>query len=36
MTPYPLIYADLLNIGDARCLEAADLIYDRIIDGFKR
>ena len=35
-TPYPLIYADLLNIGDARCLEAADLIYDMIIDGFKR
>jgi hypothetical protein len=35
-TPYPLIYADLLNIGDARCLEAADLIYDKIIDGFKR
>ena len=36
ITPYPLIYADLLNIGDARCLEAADLIYDRIVDGFKR
>jgi len=36
MTPYPLIYADLLNIGDARCLEAAELIYDRMIDGFKR
>jgi len=36
ITPYPLIYADLLNIGDARCLEAADLIYDKIIDGFKR
>ena len=35
-TPYPLIYADLLNIGDARCLEAADLIYERIVDGFKR
>lgn len=36
LTPYPLVYADLLNIGDARCLEAADLIYDRIVDGFKR
>lgn len=35
-TPYPLIYADLLNIGDARCLEAADIIYERIVDGFKR
>ena len=36
LTPAPLIYADLLNIGDARCLEAADLIYAKIIDGFKR
>lgn len=36
LTPGPLIYADLLNIGDARCLEAADLIYEKIIDGFKR
>lgn len=36
LTPDPLVYADLLNIGDARCLEAADLIYEKIIDGFKR
>jgi hypothetical protein len=36
LTPNPPIYADLLNIGDARCLEAADLIYEKIIDGFKR
>jgi hypothetical protein len=36
LTPDPLIYADLLNIGDARCLEAADLIYEQIVDGFKR
>ena len=36
ITPLPLIYADLLYLGDARCLEAADLIYGRIIDGFKR
>ena len=36
LTPDPLIYADLLNIGDARCLEAADLIYERIVDGFRR
>ncbi len=35
-TPYPLIYADLLNIGDARCLEAANVIYERVVDGFKR
>lgn len=34
-TPYPLIYADLLNIGDARCLEAANVIYERVVDGFK-
>lgn len=36
LTPEPLVYADLLNIGDARCLEAADLIYEKIIDGFER
>ncbi len=36
LAPDPLIYADLLNIGDARCLEAADLIYEKIVDGFKR
>ena len=36
LTPDPLIYADLLNIGDARCLEAADLIYETIINGFER
>lgn len=36
LTPDPLIYADLLNIGDARCLEAADLIYEKIVNGFKR
>jgi len=36
LTPDPIIYADLLNIGDARCLEAANIIYKKIIDGFKR
>lgn len=36
LIPDPLIYADLLNIGDARCLEAADLIYVKIVNGFKR
>lgn len=36
ITPYPLIYADLLNTGDARCLEAAEAIYEKIVDGFKR
>jgi hypothetical protein len=36
LTPDPLIYADLLNIGDARCLEAADLIYEKIVNGFKQ
>ena len=34
LVPLPLIYADLLMLGDARCLEAADLIYERILDGF--
>jgi len=36
VVPLPLIYADLLIIGDARCLEAADLIYKGIVDGFVR
>ena len=34
VAPLPLIYADLLLIGDARCIETADLIYERILDGF--
>lgn len=32
LAPLILIYADLLAIGDARCLEAAKVIYDRIIN----
>lgn len=34
IVPLPLIYADLLANGDARCLEAAEIIYDRIVDEF--
>ena len=34
LVPLPLIYADLLTIGDARCLETANLVYERIVDGF--
>ena len=34
VVPLPLVYADLLMIGDARCLEAADLIYEQIVNGF--
>ena len=33
LVPLPLIYADLLITGDARCLETADLVYERILDG---
>ncbi len=36
VAPLPLIYADLLFIGDARCLETADLIFQKIVDGFVR
>jgi hypothetical protein len=36
LTPLPLIYADLLAIGDARCLETAKLIYGDIIARFGR
>ena len=32
LAPLPLVYADLLAIGDARCLETANLLYERIID----
>jgi hypothetical protein len=34
VVPFPVIYADLLVIGDARCLEAAQLIYEKILDRF--
>jgi hypothetical protein len=34
LVPLPLIYADLLVTGDARCIETADLIYERILNGF--
>lgn len=36
VTPLPLIYADLLAIGDARCLETAKLFYGDIIARFGR
>jgi hypothetical protein len=36
LTPLPLIYADLVAIGDARCLETAKLIYGDIIARFGR
>ena len=35
LVPTLLIYADLLAIGDARCLEAAKLLYEPILDRFK-
>ena len=34
VAPVPLVYADLLAIGDARCLETANLLHERIIDRF--
>lgn len=34
LAPLPLIYADLLAIGDARCLETAELVREKIVDGF--
>lgn len=33
VVPLPLVYADLVATGDARCLEAADILYERIVDG---
>ena len=32
----PPVYADLLAIGDARCLETANLLHERIVDRFNR
>ncbi len=34
LTPPVLIYADLLATGDARCIETAQLIYDRYLVRF--
>ena len=36
VAPLPLVYADLLAIGDARCLETANLLHERIVDRFDR
>lgn len=36
LAPIPLIYADLIQTNDARCLEAAQLLHDRFIAGFER
>ena len=36
LAPTPLIYADLLQTGDTRCIETAKIIYREIIDGFDR
>lgn len=32
LAPTPLIYADLLATGDARCIETAKLVYDDYLD----
>lgn len=36
VAPIPLIYADLIQTNDARCLEAAQILHDRFIAGFER
>jgi hypothetical protein len=36
LAPLPLVYADLLTIGDARCLETAKLLHDDIVARFGR
>lgn len=35
LAPIPLIYADLIQTNDARCLEAAQILHDRFITGFE-
>jgi hypothetical protein len=34
LVPELLVYADLLALGDARCLETAELLHERIVDRF--
>jgi len=36
LAPRPLIYADLLNTGETRCMETAELIYQDIVNGLNR
>jgi hypothetical protein len=36
LAPTLLVYADLLAMGDARCLETAKLLYDQILAGFNK
>lgn len=36
LVPAPLVYADLLATGETRCLETAEMIHERILDGFER
>jgi hypothetical protein len=36
LAPTLLVYADLLAIGDGRCLETAKLLYDQILTGFNK
>jgi hypothetical protein len=36
LAPALLVYADLLAIGDARCLETAKLLYDEIAAGLNK
>jgi hypothetical protein len=36
VTPIPLIFADLIQTNDARCLEVAQILHDRFIAEFER
>lgn len=36
LAPLPLIYADLIQTNDARCIEAAQILHDRFIAEFER
>lgn len=35
IAPIPLVYADLIQKNDARCLEVAQMLYDDFIAGFE-
>jgi hypothetical protein len=35
VAPPPLIYADLIETGDARCVETAHMIYERYLKKYE-
>lgn len=36
LVPAPLVYADLLATGDTRCMETAEMIYEKFVNGLQQ